>query len=300
MKSKDLHNKIVDQLINIYPREEAQSIGAILLDGVCNLNQMDLLVDKDVDYNRHVEKAISQAVERLVQKEPIQYVLGKAHFYGRDFKVDSSVLIPRRETEELVHLIIHDHPNFRGKVLDIGTGSGCISITLKLEIPNAQVEGLDVSGAALTIAKQNADGLDAEITFRELDILSKDELLDRYDIIVSNPPYVMQKEKEQMQNNVLDNEPHLALFVEDDNPLVFYNAIIEKATNSLSKGGFLYFEINEQFGSEVSQAMKKNGFLDVAIIKDMQARDRIVKGYLSTSNTNSNPLPKPSENPIPS
>jgi len=283
MKSKDLHNKIVDQLLNVYPREEAESIGAILLDGDCNVNQMDLLMDKDFDYNRHVEESISQAIKRLLKKEPIQYVLGKAHFYGRDFCVNPSVLIPRRETEELVHLVINDHPNFNGTILDIGTGSGCIPVTLKLELPNAQVEAIDISASALIIAKQNADTLEADIKFHEWDILSSDELPSNYDIIVSNPPYVMNREKAEMQSNVLEHEPDLALFVEDDDPLIFYNTITQKATKSLIKGGGLYFEINEQFGIEVANEMQSKGFVNVEVIKDMQGRDRIVKGIFMSN-----------------
>jgi len=283
MKSKDLHNKIVDQLLNVYPREEAESIGAILLDGDCNVNQMDLLMDKDFDYNRHVEESISQAIKRLLKKEPIQYVLGKAHFYGRDFSVNPSVLIPRRETEELVHLVINDHPNFNGTILDIGTGSGCIPVTLKLELPNAQVEAIDISASALIIAKQNADTLEADIKFHEWDILSSDELPSNYDIIVSNPPYVMNREKAEMQSNVLEHEPDLALFVEDDDPLIFYNTITQKATKSLIKGGGLYFEINEQFGIEVANEMQSKGFVNVEVIKDMQGRDRIVKGIFMSN-----------------
>jgi release factor glutamine methyltransferase len=280
MKSKDLYNKIVDQLTNTYVVEEAKSVAEILIEEYFELNKMDLLVNKEIKYGQREKEKVSNALKRLQRNEPIQYVLGKAHFYGRDFKVNPNVLIPRRETEELVYLIRQDHPNFDGRILDIGTGSGCIPITLKLEILNAKVDALDISKAALLTAKQNSDDHAAEINFLEWDILSVDELPKTYDIIVSNPPYVMHKEKELMKENVLDNEPHLALFVEDDEPLIFYKAIIEKATKSLSKGGFLYFEINEQFGNEVTKAMKEATFQNVKIIKDMQGRDRMVKGEI--------------------
>lgn len=280
MKSKDLYNKIVDQITNNYVLEEAQSIAAILLEGLCGMGQIDLLVNKEFDYEQELENNVSQAIERLKLNEPIQYILGKAHFYGRDFIVNPNVLIPRRETEELIHLILHDHPNFNGKILDIGTGSGCIPITLRLELPQAVVTSVDISAEAIKVASQNAIVLNAKVSFQEVNVLSASAFPDKYNIIVSNPPYVMEKEKKKMQENVLDHEPHLALFVEDDDPLIFYHDIIKKATESLNNKGKLYFEINEQFGNEVVSEMEQNNFQNVEVIKDMQGKDRIVKGQL--------------------
>ena len=280
MKSKDLYNNISRELQNVYDPPEAQSMAIILLEEYFELKRSDLLLDRDADTNAELDLKLLQAVNRIKNHEPIQYVLGKAHFYGRDFKVDYNVLIPRRETEELVHLIINENPNFRGSILDIGTGSGCIPITLDLEIPQSSVASIDISEGALGIAKRNANELKADIEFHQFDILSSDALPNQYDIIVSNPPYVTTTEKKLMRDNVLNHEPHLALFVADDDPLLFYNVIIKKATDALKQGGRLYFEINEQFGEELADRMKEYGFRNVIITKDMQGKDRIVSGSI--------------------
>ncbi len=255
---------------------EAKNISSMLLEEFYGISQTDFILNNSVkSYHR---KEVEEAINRLKHNEPIQYVLGKAHFYGRDFKVNPNVLIPRKETEELVDHIIKDHPNFGGRILDIGTGSGCIPITLSIELTDATVEAIDISQDALEIARENTKSLNTSIVFHQLDILSSEQLPNTYDIIVSNPPYVLDKEKALMQPNVLNHEPHLALFVEDETPLVFYKAIITKATHSLNPKGILYFEINEQFGNEVSEMMKSTRGGNTKIIKDMQGKDRIVKG----------------------
>ncbi len=279
MKSKDLHNSIATELREVYPEMEAKNIASILLEELYGISQTDLVLNNLIQsYNR---KKIEEVISRLKRNEPIQYVLGKAHFYGRDFKVNPNVLIPRKETEELVDHIIKDHPSFNGRILDIGTGSGCIPITMSIELTDATVEAVDISQDALETARENAKLLNANIVFHQLDTLSKEHLPSTYDIIVSNPPYVMAREKKLIQANVLNHEPHLALFVEDGDPLAFYNAIISKATRSLNPKGMLYFEINEQFGNEVSEVMENAGFRNIKIIKDMQGKDRIVKGFLN-------------------
>jgi len=278
MKSKDLHNSIATELQDLYQENEAKNISSILLEALYGIDRTALIVDQEITQTSKSENQLNDALARLKQHEPIQYVLEKAHFYGRDFIVNPSVLIPRRETEELVHLILQDHPNFSGKILDIGTGSGCIPITLSLELPQAEVASIDISTEAIKVANQNANALHAHVFFQVMNVLSASKLPARYDIIVSNPPYVMNREKKQMQENVLDHEPHLALFVEDDDPLIFYHAIIKKAAESLNRAGMLYFEINEQFGSEVASKMESNSFQNVEIIKDMQGKDRIIKG----------------------
>lgn len=280
MKSKDLHNSITKELLTIYSTMEAQSISSLLLEELYDIHQTELIVDKEITVNTLTEYLLPEALRRLKKHEPIQYVIGKAHFYGKDFKVNPEVLIPRKETEELVYQILQDHPNFNGSLLDIGTGSGCIPITLSLELPHWKVEAMDISTAALEVARENTKSLNAKVKFHQLDILSTNPLPNTYDLIISNPPYVMNLEKEQMQQNILAHEPHLALFVEDNNPLLFYKAIVIKARQSLHYRGLLYFEINEQFGNEVANLMENGGFENIAVIKDMQGKDRIVKGTL--------------------
>ena len=277
MKSRDLYNFIVTELSNIYPDSEGENIASIILEELYAISRTGLLTNEEVGDPKEVHSIL----EKLKLNEPIQYVIGKAHFYGRDFIVDPSVLIPRRETEELVHLIINGHRKTKLRVLDIGTGSGCIPITLKLEEPSFEVDAIDISKAALEVATQNALNLGASIKWCLHDVLSKEPLHDKFDIIVSNPPYVTKSEKESMQNNVLQHEPHLALFVEDNNPLLFYQAIVKKAAHSLNVYGMLYFEINEHFGREVAELMTSKGFSQVKIMKDMQGKYRIVKGRLS-------------------
>ena len=280
IKSKDLYNSLVRDLLTVYPYSEAQSITSMLLEALYNINQIALITNQEIAPKTKAQDKLKEAMGRLLLQEPVQYVLGKAHFYGKDFIVNPNVLIPRKETEELVHLMISDHPNFKGNILDLGTGSGCIPITLSLAFPQSKTEAVDVSHKALNTAIDNAKSLHATVDFYQFDILSSIPLRGFYDLIVSNPPYVMNKEKKQMQQNVLDNEPHLALFVEDDNPLIFYKAIINKAIESLNKEGKLYFEINEQLGREVAEEMKSAGFENVEVIKDMQEKNRIVRGTL--------------------
>lgn len=278
MKSKDLYNSIFIELENVYSESEAKNIALLLMEELYHISYTDIITNREIVINSEINKKISAATSRLKQHEPIQHLLGKAHFYGRDFKVTPDVLIPRKETEELVDLIIKDHKESSPKILDIGTGSGCIPISLKLEIKESKVEAIDISNAAIEIAQENAKFLNAAVEFYQLDILGSQKIFNTYDIIVSNPPYVMNREKEMMRPNVLEHEPHLALFVKDGDPLIFYTAIVECANLSLNNNGMLYFEINEQFGKEVALAMECAKFQNVEIIKDMQGKDRMVKG----------------------
>ena len=227
-------------------------------------------------------------LEDLKHQRPIQYIIGQTEFYGLKFKVDHNVLIPRQETEELVALIIAysktRKPNSEPlKILDIGTGSGCIAITLAKHIPNARVFALDISTDALSVARKNEELNTVTITYIEMDILniSSNPILEaasEFDIIVSNPPYVRDLEKIEIQPNVLNHEPHLALFVKDDNPLIFYKAVIDFAINNLKQKGRLYFEINQYLGEETKALLESSNFEDVALIKDLNMNDRIIKG----------------------
>ncbi|MEO5910389.1 MAG: peptide chain release factor N(5)-glutamine methyltransferase [Pelobium sp.] len=226
------------------------------------------------------EVAFQNYLQQLQKHIPIQYVLEEAYFYGKLFKVSPAVLIPRPETEELVHLIIQEQKNKTIHILDIGTGSGCIPISLKINLPNATIDAIDISHDALTIAKENAFKLAVTVNFEQKDALNlKADEFPLYDVIVSNPPYIAEKEKLEMDKGVLDYEPHLALFVANENPLLFYDKISDFALSNLKKEGVLYFEINQSLGKETQELLYKKGF-DAVIIKDINQNDRIIKAQL--------------------
>ncbi len=234
-----------------------------------------IITDSAVIQDSQDENLLNAKIARILKNEPIQYVLEEAWFYSRKFFVNPDVLIPRPETEELVSEIIRKHADPEARILDIGTGSGCIAITLACEIKGAKVFALDNSKKALRVAQTNANNLGAEITFMETDILKCQCLPEKYNIIVSNPPYVTEKEKQEMLPNVLEYEPHSALFVKDDAPLVFYTKILELAKECLYSHGCVYFEINEQFGHEMIGLAKSANVSMVQILKDIHGRDRM-------------------------
>jgi release factor glutamine methyltransferase len=228
-------------------------------------------------------------VEQLQLEIPIQYLLGKTSFYGLDFEVNSNVLIPRPETEELVDWIVQstrhevrdtksDDVRRRIKILDIGTGSGCIAVSLAKNIPNAQIFAIDISEKALATAKKNAEINAVKVTFIERNILETEVLSEQFDIIVSNPPYVRELEKKEIKKNVLDNEPHLALFVKDNDALVFYKKIAELAQKNLSHNGELFFEINQYLGDEMMELLEKMEFKNIELRKDIYGNDRMIRG----------------------
>jgi release factor glutamine methyltransferase len=270
------NSKIVYQHLikNITINENADEIRAIalLLMDHFGASRSEVLAEKEIeiDFGK-----INEMVARINQYEPIQYILGEAYFFGRKFNVNRSVLIPRPETELLVQLIVEEKIT-SPIMLDIGTGSGCIPISLALEIPSAQVHALDISEGALSIAKANAKNLSTHVSFFQLDILKETPALSELDVIVSNPPYVTHKEKSAMNKNVLDYEPHLALFVEDNDPLQFYKVIAERSKYLLKRNGSIFVEINPQFGKEVAVLFQDQDF-KTKIIKDMEGKDRVVK-----------------------
>jgi release factor glutamine methyltransferase len=278
MRLSELFQSLSKQLQGIYSKQESESIVIWLFEDFLGKSRKDILSDFVVD---PLPIELNNALKGLLEGKPIQYVTGKAPFYGRELLVNSNVLIPRNETEELVHLIIKENNNSGMRILDIGTGSGCIPITLALEIKGSEVFGLDISEKALTVASQNASILGANVVFRKSDILTEEIPFKNLDIIVSNPPYVKISEKELMHDNVLKHEPHLALFVDDDDPLLFYRHIAKKAKKVLKPHGRLYFEINETIGTITSELLNENGYKDVQIIKDLNERDRLVKAVLS-------------------
>lgn len=277
-KAEEVYRHTVSKLETVYGKGEAQSLSFLLLEHLYALSRTDILSGKPIANSTGREALLEQYIGRLNESEPIQYILGETEFYGYRFEVNPSVLIPRPETEELVHLILaenKDEPSL--SILDIGTGSGCIAISLKKELANASVSALDVSEKALTTAKKNADLNNAEIFFIQKDILSPSNELPRTSIVVSNPPYVTKSEKALMKQNVLAHEPSLALFVEDHDPLIFYRTIAQKAKHSLFPEGKIYFEINEQFGNETAAMLEETGFRNIRIIQDLQGKDRMIR-----------------------
>lgn len=221
-------------------------------------------------------KALREDFEKLKTGEPIQYILGKGPFYGREFLVNQHTLIPRNETEELVHLILNANPQPRLKILDIGTGTGCIPITLDLEMNEPEVYGLDISENALEVARKNTKLLHSNVQFMQGDILQEIPTVPLLDILVSNPPYVPIGEKALMHRNVLDFEPELALFVPDQDPLIFYRMIGQLGKKLLVSGGRLYFEIHERFGSEVAAILQNLGYQEVKIHQDLNGKERMI------------------------
>lgn len=273
------------ELKNIYPDREIQSFIDILLQYYAGIDKTKAFLNPDKQLLPEQVFELEQALKKLKQEIPVQYIIGETEFYGLAFKVNSDVLIPRPETEELVDLIIktHLHKN-KIKILDIGTGSGCIPITLKKHLPDADIFAMDISEKALKIAKDNAAINQTKIHFIKDDILNpRKKDYGQFDVIVSNPPYVRESEKSLMQKNVLENEPHLALFVKDEDALIFYRAIIDFAKKHFKPEGFIYFEINEAFGSELVELLKQNNFSQIKIIKDISGKDRIVSAIFNDS-----------------
>jgi len=284
--SKTLFQDVVAGIHLDEPPEEIRGIVYLLFQSLFGLSKTDITAGKIVSFSEDAAQTLQKMMYRLNKGEPVQYVLGEEYFYGRRFHVNPSVLIPRPETEELVRVVVDFKHNLLLqnkrrplKMLDIGTGSGCIPITLFHEAGPAEIYATDISTAALAVAVGNADDLGAKITFVEHDILNEKIPISGFDVIVSNPPYVTETEKREMRSNVRDFEPRDALFVTDDDPLIFYRKITAQAKDILKPGGLLAVEINEKFGKDVSQLFLRNGFKEVQIVEDVSAKQRVVKGY---------------------
>jgi release factor glutamine methyltransferase len=284
---REVKNIFHTELDPLYPKEEVNSFFSILIEHYLNLERFALALQPDLIVSKENETPLFGALSRLKLKEPIQHIIGTSHFMEMDFKVTKDVLIPRPETEELVRWIIEEvhrleseEQNTKGlRILDIGTGRGCIAISLAKHLNNAKIYALDISEDALKIANENAVLNDVEIIFLEKNIL-EDELDKEFDIIVSNPPYVRELEKKEMHANVLDYEPSQALFVSNEDPLVFYRRITSIASNQLIKGGYLFFEVNQYLGKETEQLLKDDKFSEIELRKDMFGNDRMLKGKL--------------------
>ncbi|OSY89574.1 glutamine methyltransferase [Tenacibaculum holothuriorum] len=299
-----------EQLSSIYPQTEIDTFFFYLIEEYLGLQRIDFTLQPNFEITSEKEELLNNALDRLKKEEPIQYIIGHTEFYGLPFKVNQNTLIPRPETEELVEWILFETKDRRQEIedefniLDIGTGTGCIPISLKQHLPNDNVSAIDVSDEALKVAKQNAELNKTNINFIFKDILKADNLNviankmkqshineeitssniprndEKYDVIVSNPPYVRNLEKAEIKNNVLKNEPHLALFVEDDNPLIFYIKIADLAKKHLSKNGLLFFEINQYLGAETVTMLQEKGFTNIELRKDLFGNDRMIKASL--------------------
>jgi release factor glutamine methyltransferase len=273
-----VHREISIRLEKKFGADEGETLSKFLLEHFFEITHIALYRNTESDFAEGEMLELDMAIGRLLDDEPIQHILGKSFFYEHYFEVGPDALIPRPETEELVDLIIKDHSQSADlHIMDIGTGTGCIAISLALAMNSSHVVGLDKSTAALSIAKKNALILNATVDFREVDILNPDlELPNNLDIIVSNPPYIKESEAATMDRNVLAFEPHEALFVADNNALIFYKKISELAFQSLKIGGKLYFEINEHLGQETLAVVLNAGFENAVLIKDMQGKDRMI------------------------
>ena len=276
---KSYKNHFTQELNSLYDQEEIESFFYIITEFLHQKKRIDLALEPNFSINAIEVEKWNAIIAQLKQERPIQYILGETEFYGLRFFVNENTLIPRPETEELVDLILNENsknkiPN--SKILDIGTGSGCIAVSLAKNLPEAKVFALDVSEKALETAKKNAEINKVEVEFLHQSILETEDLKQEFDIIVSNPPYVRNLEKQEIKKNVLEYEPHLALFVEDNDPLIFYRKIAQLAQKNLSDNGKLYFEINQYLGKETSELLQDLGFQKIELIKDVYGNDRMI------------------------
>lgn len=278
---KQLFDTIGSRLSSIYSGNEVRAIRKLLFDKVVGIPHFNVHINPNVNVDVETATRISDILNELEQGKPVQYAIGEADFMDMIFTVNPNVLIPRPETEELVGWVVGNNKNASPKILDIGTGTGCIAIALAKYITNAQVSAIDISMEALNTAKQNAMQNNVRIDFINADILTAPTIANApFDIIVSNPPYVREMEKQVMHRNVTEFEPHLALFVSNNDPLLFYRTITINAHRWLKKNGQLYFEINEAFGNEIKDLLIENGFKDVEVRKDLNGKDRMAFGRI--------------------
>jgi release factor glutamine methyltransferase len=302
MKLFEAERYIKDQLKEIYDEQESANIASLAIEHVTGLTKTERISNKHSELSPVQFEQIEKDLQRLRRHEPIQYIMNRAWFYGMELYVDKNVLIPRPETEELVQWIVDDvqasgkdvlirkpmeaDETTQLKILDVGTGSGCIPLALKKAMPKAEVWGCDISEEALNVARRNGSSLDIRVDFQGVNFLdeAQQKLLPTVNIIVSNPPYVPLKDKKQMNANVVDHEPHTALFVTDEDPLIFYKALAKFGKKRLYENGSIYMEIHEEIGNDVVNLFKENGYCSIDLKKDMQGKNRMVKA---------SPLPSP-------
>lgn len=277
-KIRDLVHEMRSELREVYPEREINSIIPLVMNRFTHLTKPHHLhLHQDDTVNASQVSHIKDITKQLKSGKPIQQILGETEFYDLTIKITSSVLIPRQETEELVDWIITDFQDKPVRILDIGTGSGCIALALARNMEKAEVDALDVSREAAELAKENARINKSPINVFQANILDDDQLPGQYGLIVSNPPYVRESEKKFMHKNILEHEPHQALFVDDKNPLFFYRKILKFAQNHLSRNGWIYFEINEAMGQEMVRLLDKKGYLNIRLKKDINGKNRMIK-----------------------
>lgn len=270
--------EIKNELNSYYPSQEVQSFIFLLFQHFLNYSKTDLLGEKEKEIRPGQKDQLWNAVEELKKNKPIQYILGETLFYNLHFSVNPSVLIPRPETEELVQSIIQNNSKSNSKILDIGTGSGCIAIALAKYIPDSEVFAVDISEEVLKLASTNAVKNEVIVNFKEMDILSVGgNDLPLFDIIVSNPPYIPLHEKDNLPDNVKLFEPSVALFVENKNPLHFYEAIISFSSKQLNREGWIYFEIHEEYGDNLVELLEKKSFFNITLCKDINGKNRVIR-----------------------
>jgi len=289
MQLKEIKNIFHKELDQSYPKEEVDSFFYMLIEHYLGLERFVLVMQPNLVVSKKEEQPLFEALSQLRLHRPIQYIIGKAHFMDMDFLVDENVLIPRPETEGLVRWIVEEvdpikdaKQDQRRSILDIGSGSGCIAISLAKFLPNYEVHAFDISLKALQVARKNAKANLVDVAFIEIDILDSENSSVKYDIMVSNPPYVREREKKKMHKNVTDHEPGLALFVSDENPLKFYEAIARFAKKNLKDNGRLYLEINQYLAKETEQLLRNHNFSEIELRKDMYGNNRMMKGVSLT------------------
>lgn len=268
---------INEELSGYYTQSEVFALTRIIATEMIGIPQMTFFLKDDVTLKAEQEAMLFNTIERLKKHEPIQYIQGYSDFCGLRFKVTPATLIPRPETSELVEWIAADHSGKAASILDIGTGSGCIAISLAHKLPESKVTAWDISNDALAVATENSRNNSTKVTFEQVDILSYEPKSAQFDIIVSNPPYIKENEKSAMHNNVLDWEPHTALFVPDSDPLLFYRTIANNSLTLLKPGGTLYFEINRAHGAEIMKMLADYGYTNIELRKDFADNDRMIK-----------------------
>jgi len=279
---QDVFTLFKQSLGNVYDANEIEAVTLLVVNEISGLSKAQIKAFPEKEIIVEQAEKLDEILSRLKTGEPVQYILGYTEFYGLPFKVNPSVLIPRSETEELVEWVLNsvEGKYSKASILDIGTGSGCIAISLKKNLTGALVSAIDISVDALETAKQNADLNGVDVSFIQADILNPSTYNSQtsISIIISNPPYVTLYDKMQMHTNVTDFEPHSALFVPDEDPLIFYKAIADFALDHLTENGLLFLEINESLGMETVELLKKKGFKNIELREDMSGRDRMIKG----------------------
>lgn len=270
-----------ERLHSRYDNREIRALSKVLVQDICACSSVDFYAGKDINISQEQRKALMSAIDRLAQGEPLQYILGSCEFYAADFKLVPPVLIPRPETEELVDWIVKEQSAKQGRLLDVGTGSGCIAVSLVLHT-SMQVEAWDILPQALSLARENAEKLGAKLEVRHQDLFEalRMDFAQKYDVIVSNPPYICQSQSQDMQDNVLSHESHLALFVPDDKALIYYEALAALGRRALNDGGCIYVEINELFGQTTLDVFRKASYRECELRQDLSGRDRMIKACL--------------------